>query len=145
MGQMVEAGGAVEGCRGLWGPARSPALNARRRPQGPGWVCGIRLSPALVLTCPQIVVLSCQVPREGPLSGQPRVRDRPQQPGMQDPPTVQRAERQDEVRVRGRGSMGPMVNDAGCHRKSQGARGPCSFSRPECSAAPRWASVDAWL
>ena len=113
------------------GPAHFPTLKAWQCPEEPRRVCGIRLSPALVLTCPQSPAVSHQAPREGPLGSKPRVRVRPQEHGRPNLPALRRAEQQAKVRAWERGSVGPMVEAQGAIKCRWRLGGPCPFPRPE--------------
>ena len=69
VGPKVLAWGAFECHLGSEGPARSPALNERRRPDGPGCRRGGWVSLALGLWGPQSPALWHQAPWERPLEG----------------------------------------------------------------------------
>ena len=69
VGPKVLAQGAFGRHRGSEGPARSPALNERRHPDGPGCKRGGWVSLALGLWGPQSPALRHMAPWERPLKG----------------------------------------------------------------------------
>ena len=130
VGPKVLAWGAFECHLGSEGPARSPALNEQRHPDGPGCKRGGWVSLALGSGVPNPLHCSTRHLGKGPSRADPWLGLAPRRRETRTDSCVESGWA-DRGEGAGQGERGPKGFGAGAIECRRGVGGPCLFSHPD--------------